>query len=657
MKSKKRWKSVLLASALTCFMSVSAYAAVTPQSDYYEYINQQWLEKTQIPTGKSSISNFYILDEATEAQLMSLLHDYNANYKSIKSGTDLKKVTTFYRMAKDFEKRDALGFLPIKPYTNKVEKVKSVNEFNEVLVELAKDGLYGPISFYVYPDEKNNNINVLYIGTPNLGLAKEHLLGNDDYSKKLRKGYIKYITKLFTLNGDDEKVAKDKAQLVLNISTKEAKAILPKEKESERELFYNVKTWQEIKALAPNMPYAEVAKALDVKKANKIIVSEPKAIVEMNNLYNEDNLPALKAQMQALILQSNVNKLSKDGIKAATEFKKVATGVYDLRSDDKLAYRLTNYELGEMLGKFYVRNYFPASSKRDVLNLVKEIQEAYKKRLKTLDWMSEETKVQAREKINAMTVKIGYPDYWTDYDNLAIKSYEDGSNLVENSIAITRFEQAKNLEKINKAPDKNEWGMTPQTINAYYNPTFNEIVFPAAILQAPFYSQNASEEENLGAIGAVIGHEISHAFDVSGAQYDKDGNLHNWWQKADYEKFKEKVEKAAKFYSKFEVLPGYFVNGKISTGEVFGDLGGVTIAIAIAEDKNLDTKKVFASYAKVWRNKMTRDALIGRLIDEHPPGKYRVNGIVEQIAKFYQDYNVKPGDGMYVAPNERFSVW
>ncbi len=289
--------------------------------------------------------------------------------------------------------------------------------------------------------------------------------------------------------------------------------------------------------------------------------------------------------------------------------------------------------------------------------MVREVKETYSERIKNLEWMTDATKEQALKKLDTMNVKIAYPDKWSDYSEVQIATSEEGGNLVSNMESIRRKMQTDNQKKLGSAPDRSEWGMPPHMVNAYYNPLGNEIVFPAAILQPPFYDPNASKEQNLGGIGAVIGHEVTHAFDRQGAKFDENGNLRDWWNEKDLEKFRKKVDQAADIYSKLEVVPGYYVNGQISTGEIIADLGGMTVAIHIAEKNGYDTRKVFESYAKVWREMSTREYAISNIEDEHPPGIYRVNNIVNQIDRFYEDFDVKEGDAMYVPPSERMRVW
>lgn len=325
-------------------------------------------------------------------------------------------------------------------------------------------------------------------------------------------------------------------------------------------------------------------------------------------------------------------------------------------TDEEQAFQLTTAQFKDLIGKIYVEKYFNPDTKKEITGMVKDVLAAYKKEIGNA-WLNAKTKENAYKKIDNMVIKVGYPDKWENYSSIIVKPYSQGGNIVQTINSITAEEVKKNIAKFNEATDRTEWVLTPQIANAYYNASNNEIVFTAAILQAPLYSANATEAQNLGAVGAVIGHEISHAFDSSGAQFDYKGNLNNWWTKADYKAFQKRVQKAAKTFSKYEVVPGYYVNGEISTGEILADLGGLTIVTEIAKEKHLDLKEVYESYARVWAGIGTKENAIDNITDEHPYNKYRVNSIVNMLPEFYEVFNVKKTDKMYVAPKDRLTLW
>ena len=388
-----------------------------------------------------------------------------------------------------------------------------------------------------------------------------------------------------------------------------------------------------------------------------MVVTDPEGLKKVSELYQEKHLEALKALLQYRVIAHYSDYLSEDLIAAKAQYEGVANGAVDIPTTDVLAQSAVEENFSDMVGKVYVKNHFSEKSKADIQAMVQEIKQTYAERIKAVQWMSEETKMQALKKLDTMVVKIGYPDQWRDYSNYSIQPKEEGGSIVSAVEMIKTQELQEEVAQLKQPFDKSQFGMPAHMVNAYYSPGSNEIVFPAGILQAPFYDPNASPEENLGGIGAVIGHEISHAFDKSGSQFDEKGNLVNWWKPEDLEKFDKKVQQAADIYSKLEVAPGYYVNGEISTGEIMADLGGLTVAIDLAQKKGYDTKKVFESYGKVWREVTTQEFAIANISDEHPPAKYRVNNIVNQIDQFYKDFDVKEGDPMYVKPEERLRVW
>lgn len=661
----QKFKKIAIALALVVlagagyFMATSdGEAKVTPQSDFYSYVNAKWLKETKLTEDKTVIGNMSELQEKTTDKVKEMFEELNKDYANLKEGSDEKKLIDFYNMALDFKTRDAQGFEPIKKELEAIRGISSLENFNKIAVDLYRENdIATYIQLDVGPDRKDSDTTILYYGAPSINFSKVYLESDDEYAKKEIEAKKQFMVDVFKLTGDTEEASKAKAELIYKLEIEQAKGILSKEEENNHEAQYNVMTWEEIKALAPKVPNYEVAKALGLEDAKKIVILQPEAIKKTGELFTEANLEAFKAQLEYKLISSNVSYLSKDFINAVVKYVETTSGAKFNRTDEELAFETTEGNFSDLLGKVYVEKYFSESSKDELKKMVEEIKAAYKTHLEAVEWMSEETKAKAIKKLDTLVVKIGYPDKWEDYSKVTIKTFDEGGNLVENIQNMKRSKIDKHLESLNQAPDRSVWAQTPHTVNAYYNPVFNEIVFLAAILQAPFYDPQASFEENLGGIGAVIAHEVSHAFDNSGAQFDEKGNLANWWKEEEYKNFQETVKKAADMYSKLEVLPGYFVNGEISTGEIAADLGGLTIAIDIAKEKGLDTKKVFESYAQVWREKKTDEQMIADITDEHPPGKYRVNYIVNQLEQFYTDFDVKEGDPMYLKPEERLKIW
>ena len=586
-----------------------------------------------------------------------MIDQLDIDYSKLKEGSDEKKPIDFYRLASDFESRNRLGLEPVKPYLEEIQKATSMAELNKVLISLYGKNIRNLLNLSVTQDIMDSNKNSLYLDPHKLSFPKENYEGTDDFSLKNQKAFKAYLEKVFTMAGASSKEAATKAEKVFELEKELASAQLPQEKAKDIKAAYNPKSWDEVKALAPNLPVTELAANLGVQDAPFVVVTDPEGLKKVSEVYQENNLEALKALLQYRVIAHYSDYLSEDLIEAKAKYEGVANGAVDVPTTDVLAQSAVEENFSDMVGKVYVKNHFSEKSKADIQAMVQEIKQTYAERIKAVQWMSEETKMQALKKLDTMVVKIGYPDKWRDYSNYTIQPKEEGGSIVSAVEMIKTQELQEEMAQLKKPFDKSQFGMPAHMVNAYYSPGSNEIVFPAGILQAPFYDPKASPEENLGGIGAVIGHEISHAFDKSGSQFDEKGNLVNWWKPEDLEKFNKKVQQAADIYSKLEVAPGYYVNGEISTGEVMADLGGLTVAVDIAQKKGYDTKKVFESYGKVWREVATEEFAIANISDEHPPAKYRVNNIVNQIDQFYKDFDVKEGDPMYVKPEDRLRVW
>lgn len=632
-------------------------SAATPQTDFHSYINADWLKETKLGKGQSQIDNLSQLTEKTQKAIQEMIDQLDMDYSNLEAGSDEKKLINFYRLAADFESRNRLGLEPVKPYLDEIQKATSMADLNKVLISLYGKNIRNVLNLSVTQDIMDSNKNSLYLDPHKLSFPKENYEGTDDFSLKNQKAFKAYLEKVFVMAGASSKEAATKAEKVFELEKELAAAQLPQEKAKDIKTAYNPKSWDDVKALAPNLPITELAANLGVQDAPFVVVTDPEGLKKVSELYQEKHLEALKALLQYRVIAHYSDYLSEDLIEAKAKYEGVANGAVDIPTTDVLAQSAVEENFSDMVGKVYVKNHFSEESKADIQAMVQEIKQTYAERIKAVQWMSEETKMQALKKLDTMVVKIGYPDKWKDYSNYTIQSKEEGGSIVPAVEMIRTQELQEEMAQLKNPFDKSQFGMPAHMVNAYYSPGSNEIVFPAGILQAPFYDPKASPEENLGGIGAVIGHEISHAFDKSGSQFDENGNLVNWWKPEDLEKFNKKVQQAADIYSKLEVAPGYYVNGEISTGEVMADLGGLTVAVDIAQKKGYDTKKVFESYGKVWREVTTQEFAIANISDEHPPAKYRVNNIVNQIDQFYKDFDVKEGDPMYVKPEERLRVW
>ncbi len=517
-----------------------AEQAATPQTDFYSYINQKWLKESKIPEGEAAIDNFFETQKKTEARISQMIEDLRANYASLKEGGDDKKLIDLYNQALDFKSRNEQGIKPIQGYLDMVRNAKTREDLNKVLVALAQEDILTLFSFDILQDTKNSLVNALFIAQPSLGFSKKYFEDNDEYALKQQKAYKEYLKEIFTIIGDSPEVADKKAEQLYALEKDMAAAQLPQEEEQDFEKTYNVMTWEELKTLTPNLPFLEAAKGLKIDHAKKIIVIHPNSLAKANELYQEANLEAFKAQLEAKIITTFTSSLSKDLIEAKAKYDSAADGVYNLPTDEEQAFGVVDSIFSNILGKVYVEKNFLPTAKEDVVNMFRDIKARYIQRINNLDWMTEQTKQKALKKLDTMQVKIGYPDNWEDYSNLAIESTEQGGSLASNIIKIRKRSLEKRLSMLDKMPDRSEWGLPAHIVNAYYSPSANEIVFPAGILQPPFYNPNGTKEENLGKIGAVIGHEVTHAFDSLGSKFDENGNLSNWWQKEDLEKIQGK---------------------------------------------------------------------------------------------------------------------
>lgn len=629
----------------------------TAASDYYDFINREWLKETQIPEGEAYVGSSSEIQDRNDKTVRRALEELNQTYDSLKKDSGEWKMLTLYRMLEDFDTRDALGFSPIQKRLEQVEEASNVSQMKSLLEKMFPLGYSSLAQLGVEADTADSNVNAVYIYAPSIGLSKQYYEGEDAFSQEVRNGYLQYMADCFTLAGDTADQARERAQQVMAFEKELASALLSKEEEADMEKQYHVMRLEEVEAMSPNLPLGDMIRDAGLLEASKIVVSQPEALQKANALFTEENLSAMKNQLRFFIISENSGALNKKLIEAGARYDAVMTGVYSVSENGDIAFGGVSSYFGELLGKLFVEKSFSPKAKADAEEMVSEIIAEYKERLGSLDWMSQETKEHAIKKLEKMHVKVGYPDAWLDYSDVAVTDYAQGGDLVQFKEAWSQRSYGEMEERLKAPVDKSSWGMDPQEVNAYYDAQNNEIVFPAGILQSPYYDVSFSREENLGGIGAVMGHEISHALDDSGAQFDENGNYTNWWRAEDYEKFQAKVQQAADIYSAIEVLPGYHINGEICTGEILADLGGMTIVMEIARKENLDTKKIFEAYARSYREKMTDEMLISSLTDEHPPAKYRTNNIVNLLDEFYQDYEVQEGDPMYVKPENRLKVW
>lgn len=658
------YKEVIVKGIIILFLVInillfSEQKTLNEQDDFYSAVNEKWLKDNKIPSGYSSWNNFNVLDKKVSDDLREIVEENVKKREYFSEGSNEQKLTDFYVNILDYENRDKEGIKPIKHLLDKVDDLSDKKDISKLIADLFNNNTGAFFSVYVGSDYKNSNVNILYLDSARLGMAdRDYYLEDTEKSQKIQKAYKEYLSKLFILSGYNSIEAEEKVKNVFDFEKKLALVMLKREDMRNPEKIYNLYTVSELEKSFPMIKWKNYLENTNLIKAKKIVVSEPDYLKMLNNEIAVCDIKVIKDYLESVILIENSSILSRDFENVSFEYSKVFSGVNEMLPDNERAFKVLNNVMGDLLGRIYVEKYFSEDEKKDVILMIKDIITTYEDRIKKLDWMSETSKKKAIKKLDTMVIKVGYPDKWEDYSEIDIKTYKKGGSLYSNINNIADFERKKAIKKLNEKVDKSEWGMSPQTINAYYNPTANEIVFPAGILQAPFYDYNSSKAKNYGGIGVIIGHEISHAFDDEGSKFDEYGNLKNWWTKNDRENYNLRTEELAKQYSKY-MLNNEKLNGKLTLGENIADLGGVTVALELTKkDSKNSLKEFFESYATVWRNLATNERISYLIkVDPHSPGIYRVNGVLTNIDDFYKVYNVKEDNKMYTKPENRIRIW
>jgi len=646
--------------------------SVRPNDDFFKFVNGTWLKNTEIPADKTRWGSFDELRQNTDKDALAILKEAAQNPK-YKSNTDQGKAINMYKSAMDTVARNKQGIAPLKPYLAKINAVKNVQDLQKLMMESEAEG--GSVGFFgvgVGSDEKNSNRNVVSLGPGGLGLPdKDYYVSEDKDSKEKRDKYVLHVARMLQFLGETPAQAKADADKILALEIKMSQPRLDRVERRDSKKQYNPTAIGDLQKMLPIVNWNTYLKGVGFTKVDTIIVSQPRYMSALQTIFTENNVDAWKAYMRWMLLRGAAGQLSTDIETANWEFYgKTLTGALKQRPRHEKALQVVNGTVGEALGKLYVEKMFPAEAKDKAAKMIKNIIRAYETRINNLKWMSPETKTKAIEKLNKLTIKIGYPDKWKDYTTLDVKSPEEGGSYFGNLKNVSKWGWKKELDKLYKPVDKTEWGMSPQTVNAYYNPSYNEIVFPAAILQPPFYDYKADEAVNYGGIGAVIGHEISHGFDDQGATYNADGNLVDWWTADDLTKFTALGGALADQYSALEPLPGIHVDGKFTLGENIGDLGGINAAydglqLYLKENGNpglidgyTPEQRLFISWATIWRGKIRDEALKNQVkTDPHSPAQYRGYVPLINLDTFMQAFDIKEGDGMYVAPEKRVRIW
>ncbi|MDI1317676.1 M13 family metallopeptidase [Flavobacterium sp.] len=646
--------------------------SISPKDNFFQFVNGTWLKNTEIPADKTRWGSFDELRQNTDKDALAILKEATNNPKYAPN-TDQGKAISMYKAAMDTVARNKQGIDPIKPYLAKINAVKNVKDLQKLMMEQeAKGGGVGFFGFGIGADDKNSNRNVVGLGPGGLGLPdKDYYVSEDKDSKEKREKYQVHVARMLAFLGETPAQAKADAVKVLALEIEMSKPRLDRVERRDPKKQYNPTAIGDLQKMTPIIDWNAYLKGIGLTKVDTVVVSQPRYIAALQTIFTENKVDDWKAYMRWNLIRGASGQLSTDIETANWEFYgKALTGALKQRPRHEKALQVVNGTVGEALGKLYVEKMFPAEAKDKAYKMIKNVMRAYENRIDNLIWMSAETKVKAKEKLNALTIKIGYPDKWKDYSALVVKSPADGGSYFDNLKNVSDWNWKLDLDKMGKPVDKTEWGMSPQTVNAYYNPSYNEIVFPAAILQPPFYDYKADEAVNYGGIGAVIGHEISHGFDDQGATYNAEGNLVDWWTADDLKKFTALGDALADQYSALEPLPGIHVDGKFTLGENIGDLGGINAAydglqLYLKENKSpglidgyTPEQRLFISWATIWRSKMRDEALKNQVkTDPHSPGMYRAYVPLLNLDTFYSAFDIKEGDGMYVEPTKRVKIW
>ena len=638
---------------------------VRPQDDFYNYVNGTWAKTAKIPADKPTWGSFHILREKTDENCLLILD--NLLKENFAQGTEGQKIKDLYESFIDWKKRDAEGLKPIEGLLTKIDNIKTLVDLQKYLEEVTPEGENPICAWGVYADMKDSNMNTVYLGNFSIGMGRDYYQKDNKENTEALQKYQDYVMAIFKVLKDDK--AAEKAKQMVDFERSIAKLMLTNEEDRNPNLSYNPQTMAELSKLVKNINLPQLLKNVGVN-TDKVVISEIRLYKQYDKFINEKNLPLIKDYLKYQLVADNASNLTKELDELSFNFySKELQGQQEQRPMNKRALSVINGILGEAFGKLYVEKYFPPKAKEEMVTLVDYLKKSFAQHIKDVTWMSDATKEKALAKLNKFTVKVGYPDKWEDYSKLTIEPAAK-SVYYTNLQRVNEWAYQKSLEKVGKPVDKTKWGMSPQTVNAYYNPLYNEIVFPAAILQPPFFNFEADPAVNFGGIGAVIGHEMTHGFDDSGAEFDGDGNLQNWWTAEDKKNFENATQALAKQYDQYEPVKGVFVNGTFTSGENIADLGGVNIAfdalqMYLKDKGNVDKisnftqeQRFFISWGTVWRTLSTDKYLTNQVkTDPHSPGYFRSFGPLVNVDAWYKAFDVKEGDKLYKKPEDRIKIW
>lgn len=636
---------------------------IAPGDNFTSFVNGTWVKNTPIPADKSSYGIGHLLNDKAQEDVKAIIEASAAG--NFDQGSEQQKIGDLYESYMNMKVRDSIGIAPLQPDFRRIDAIANAKDLAAYFAYANKSGNMVPFSIGVTEDFKDPKQYMLYTWQGGLGLPdREYYSKMDDKSVELRSKYVNHISTMLQLAGIEG--SQEKAKQIMALETQLASQHMKKEETRNMLGLYNKYAIMDLNTLMADFDWNTLISEAGAKNQDSVVVTQVAYTRALNNIMKNTPLSTWKTYLKWSLVNGSASALNSELDKQNFEFySKTLYGTQEQRPQWRRAVDVVNGNLGEMVGKVYVDKHFSPEAKERMLTLVGNLLKAYESSIKELDWMSEETKVQALDKLSKFTPKIGYPDKWRDYSDLRIVR----NDLYGNMQRSTAFEYNRMINKLGTPVDREEWGMTPQTVNAYYNPPLNEIVFPAAILQPPFFDMDAEDAVNYGAIGAVIGHEIGHGFDDQGSTFDGDGVMRNWWTEKDQQEFKKRTGALVAQYNEFKVFPDLNVNGDFTLGENIGDLGGLSIALkaykvslndksAPVLDGYTGEQRVFIGWGQAWLSKAREEALRNQVsTDPHSPAKFRVNGVVRNIPEFYTAFHVAPSDSLYLAPEKRVKIW
>ncbi len=636
-----------------------------PGEDFYKYACGGWMKLNPIPAEYSRYGSFDKLGEDNQKRLQAIFDDVVSKRKELGKGSDAQKIADFYTVAMDSVRLNAEGFNPIIEDLKKIDNINNASDVAKYMGEVSNVNIF--FGMYVDADIKNAKSNLLQTYQGGIGMGqKDYYFDTTESITEVRNAYVQHVQKMFEMIGTSTEEAANNAKVVMNIESRIANSHFSQVELRDPEGNYNKYSYDDLLKEYPDFDWKALFDAMNIK-VKEISISQPSAVKEAIAILNDTPIDQIKTYIKWQLINSASSYLSDDFSKENFEFYgKIMSGSEEQSPRWKRAVEVVNSSLGMAVGRIYCDKYFHEDAKKRMEKLVDNLLKAYSERINNLDWMSEETKAKAQEKLSAFYVKVGYPNKWIDYSSLEINKDDSYWDIVKKA---SKFEVDFMLDKLNRPVDKDDWYMTPQTVNAYYNPTTNEICFPAGILQYPFFDMEADDAFNYGAIGVVIAHEVTHGFDDQGCQFDKDGNLVNWWTDSDKENFTQRTKVMEEYFNQIEVAPGLYANGAFTLGENIADHGGLQVAYHAFKNATKDAplevidgftpeQRFFISYANVWAGNIRDEEVVRRTkVDPHSLGKWRVNGALPHIGAWYEAFNITPESPLYLAPEKRVSIW